>query len=438
MKQPRWADGFWAGVVLLLLLASLPLACHAEDLLQVYGQARGADPVLAAAEALRGSVQEGVTQARAPLLPQAVAGLALGQQQPAGDGPNRSRNVNASLNQVVVDVGALARLKAAQGQADAQDASYRAAEQALVVRVATAYFNVLSARDALANVEANEDAFRQQVEQADQRYRNGLSAAVDLEQARAYHASARAGTIAARKALADARGALAEITGVEPGELKALRDDLPMGPPQPADPRAWVDAALANNPLLLAQRATVGAAERSIDAARAGHLPTLSASLGVGRGAAWPVAAGNDGRNVTTLGVVLTVPLFSGGAQQSLVRQALYQRDGARETLEAQRRATVREVQDQYRAVIAGIGQTEAQRSAVDAARKALASTRVGQGLGTQTMTDLLLAIQTLTSAQNAYALARYQFVLGRLLLQQAAGALGEADLVAVNALLQP
>jgi len=46
-------------------------------------------------------------------------------------------------------------------------------------------------------------------------------------------------------------------------------------------------------------------------------------------------------------------------------------------------------------------------------------------------------ADQNLAAAQDAHALARHQFILGRLQLQRAAGALGETDLAAVNALLE-
>jgi outer membrane protein len=147
--------------------------------------------------------------------------------------------------------------------------------------------------------------------------------------------------------------------------------------------------------------------------------------------------ASTDGRTVTTVGLVLKVPLFAGGATQSQVRQALYQRDRAREELERQRRQIGRDTLDRYRSVLAGIGQISATREAFEAARKALDSTRVGRQLGTQTMTDLLLAIQNLASAQGAYSSVRHQFVLNRLLLQQAAGAVGETDLAAVNSLLQ-
>jgi len=52
-------------------------------------------------------------------------------------------------------------------------------------------------------------------------------------------------------------------------------------------------------------------------------------------------------------------------------------------------------------------------------------------------MTDLLLAIQNLASAQGSYSFVRHQFVLNHLLLLQSAGSASEGDLAAINALLQ-
>ncbi len=428
--------------VLAILLAASASAARATDLLDAYRLARRADPVLSAADAARRVADEGVVQARAPLLPQASAGVGFNQTHDGTepDGRHRSRDISASVTQVIYDGSLRAQLGAARSQADAQAATLRAAEQALCVRVAAAYFDVLSAADSLANLEAVEDAYRRQAEQADQRYRNGLSAMVDVDQARAYHANATARTIDARTVLADAREALAEITGAPAGSLKTLQTDLPLVPPAPADPQAWVERALAQNPTLLAQQRSIDAAERTIDAARAGHLPTVTAGVGVGRSSLWPTGAGSDpsnGRTVTSAGVLLTVPLFSGGAVDSRVRQAWAQRDGARDAGEQRRRALARETLAHYRSVLAGIGQIEVSTVATASARKALESTRVGLGLGTQTMTDLLLAIQTLSGAQDALSQARHRYVVSRLLLQQAAGVIAESDLASVNALLR-
>ncbi|HEX3122604.1 MAG TPA: TolC family protein, partial [Rhodanobacteraceae bacterium] len=63
-----------------LLAAALAWACapalvHAEDLVQIYQQARNADPTLAIADANKGSINEGVDQARSALLPQIGASL---------------------------------------------------------------------------------------------------------------------------------------------------------------------------------------------------------------------------------------------------------------------------------------------------------------------------------------------------------------------------
>jgi len=436
-------------IAALVAALALPLAAAAQvqDLLDAYRLARAGDPVLRAAEANLRSVGEFVVQARAPLLPQAAAGVGLAQTHGPDTSVNgtldsvsvRARDVSASVSQVLVDVGQFARLSAAKSRESAEAAAYHAAEQALIVRVAQAYFDVLVARDLLATTEANEAAYLQQVTQSQERYRQGLIAMVDVDQARAYHASAQSATIAAKKAVGDAIEALAEITGVRSGRLRTLREDAPLIRPAPEEPEAWVSAALAGNPLIQAQQRTVQSAGHLIEAARAGHLPTVNATLDVGRPASWPGGdiSGRDGRTVTTVGVLLRIPLFTGGLIQSSVRQAIAQRDVADADLESVRRRVARETLDHHSDVIAAIGQIEAGRIAVDAAAKALASTRVGQQLGTHTMTDLLLAIQTLSSAQATYSVARHRLVVSELQLKQSAGQVSEMDLQNVNALLR-
>jgi len=229
---------------------------------------------------------------------------------------------------------------------------------------------------------------------------------------------------------------VAEITGSTPAALKTLRDDLPLAPPQPADAQAWVDNALRGNPALWAAGKGVDAADSAVDAARSGHLPTLVAGLNLGRptGTAYGDASG---RLTNTALLTLNVPLFAGGTTQARVSQAVHQREGARDALEAQRRAVERAAKAAFGSVVAGIGQVRATRDAVDAAQASLAATRVGREVGNRTMTDVLNAIQTLAQAQAAHAQARHQFILGRLQLQQAVGALTEGDLANVNALLQ-
>ena len=427
-------------LTLALALAAISLPSHGEDLLDAYRDARANDPVLSQADATRLATGEGVDQARASLLPQIGASMSLNQTNGGNQiGHSRSRSINGTLSQSVLDFSKYANLKAAHSASDAQDELYQAAAQELYGRVAAAYFGVLTSEDELTYAKANEDAFRQQYEQSDQRFKVGLSAITDVYQAKAYYEAAKSQTIAAQNALNDAREALTQITGKPTGELKKLRDDLPMQPPSPADQDSWVKQALLTNPDLLAQKNNVETAEHNITAARSAHLPTITANVSYGKNASWYQNADiHDNRpGSTTVGLTLNVPIFSGGATQSLVRQSIYQRDGAADALEAQRRQVVRDTLNYYRSVIAGIAQVESAKASVESGRKALEATRAGFEVGTQTMTNVLLAIQTLTSSESSYSQARHQFILNKLLLKQTAGTAELKDIEAINALLQ-
>lgn len=442
-------------LTLALALSAISLPGHGEDLMDAYRQARANDPVLSQAEAQRLSVGETVTQTRALLLPQLSGRATLSQSSgsdatlledggaPVTSGHSRTRTESIELSQTILDLSKIADLNAAHSQADAQDAQYAASLQELFVRVTSAYFGVLTSQDELAYAKANEDAFRQSYEQAEQRFNVGLSAVTDVYQAKSYYELAKAQTVAANNALNDAREALAQITGKPVGDLKKLRDDLPMVPPKPADPNAWVTEALKSNPNVIAQQYNVEAASHSVNAARAGHLPTINASVSRGNSATWlengtpPALAERNGRYGTTVGLTLTVPIFSGFATQSRVRQSIYQRDAAEDALEAQRRAVTRDTLNYYRSVIAGISQVEANKASVESGQKALEATRAGFDVGTQTMLNVLNAIQTLTQAESSYSQSRHALIMDQLLLKQAAGTIDVKDIEAVNALLE-
>jgi outer membrane protein len=400
-------------------------ALAADDLLTVYAQARAADPQLAAASAQRGAQDQAALIARAALLPQWQ--LSASDTRNTADG-SRSHQLSSSISQTLLDLARSRSWSAAQTQAAAEAARVRLAEQELCARVARAYFGVLSAQASLAAAQANEDAFAAQAAQSQSRLAAGLSAQLDVDQARAYYELAKGNTVQALQVLAAARDGLTQLSGKAPAALKPLRAELPEAALRPAESAAWVEQAQRLHPQLQAQALSVAASEERVAAARAGHWPTLALALEGGR---------NGSNNPTQVALRLNVPLFAGGATQSSVQQAAYQRDVQREDLETQRRAVVREVQLQFQAVQSSQALMHSARAAVAAAGRALASTRVGQNLGTRSLTDLLLAIQTQTSAQNALDQARHAYVLARLLLHNAAGTLGETTLAEVNPWLE-
>lgn len=451
-----------------LAFALVPALASAEDLTQIYDLARQNDPVLSGAEAQRLSTAEGVTQATSALLPQISA--SLGFNDSSGDvysaglqadaqgnqglrvvnssSEGRSTRLTGQLTQSILDFSKWTARKAARELALRGDAQYLQAEQDLSIRVATAYFAVLTAEDSLTFSEAEEKALSRQLDQAQQRFEVGLSAITDVNEAKAQHDSARAATIIARNALEDAREALREITGKEPGALLRLRAELPLTEPVPNDMQAWVDRALGENPALKAQEHAVAAAKANINTARAGHLPTLSGSYTYERNPSWgessssvsPIPGAVPGNRLSTnrtVGLQLNVPIFSGGYTQSRVRQAVYDRDAAEDLLEQNRRALVRSTRLNFRSVVAGISEVEARKQAVVSANSALEATQAGFEVGTRTIVDVLLSQRQLYQAQRDLSQARHNFVLNQLRLRQSAGSVGPNDLKEVNALLE-
>lgn len=430
--------------------AATPGITRAADLMEVYSMARSADPVLAQAEAQLQQVEEGVVQSRAPLLPQLSAGLTFSQSGHASDvivtgngetlalGHGRNRSLSGSLSQTIVDFGQYANLAASHDRADAQQALYRAAEQQLLTRVAQAYFDALSAEDALEFAHARERALARQLDQAEKRYEVGLSAVTDVNEAKANHDAATADAINAKNALDNAYEVLAQIIGKPVHDLASLQEELPMALPEPADLASWVDAAQAHNPQLIAQQFQLEAAKHGISAARAGRLPTLDAHVSYSRGDSWtqygPPMLDDDGG--ASISLTLSVPIFSGFATRSRVRQSIYRREESRFALEQLRRSVVANTRSAYRAVIAGVSEVEARRQAVLSAQSALDATQAGFEVGTRNIVDVLNSQQQLFQARSAYSRARHQFVLNKLLLEQSAGSIDIHDLEAVNALL--
>ena len=419
----------------LLLLASLALssAARGDDLLQVWAQARAADPTLLQAEALSGAQDAAACTARAALLPQ----WRLSQDDLREAGASRAYTTTSSLSQALVDLAALRQWDATRSNASAEAERLAAAEQGARQRVAAVYFGLLTAQAELNTAQANEEAFDRQVKEAESRFAGGMSAQVEVDQSRAYRELARSGTLAAELTLSDSREALAQLTGLPAPTLQSLRADV-AAQPLIDSAEAWVARALKANPGLRALQLDLQASEQRIAGARAGHLPTLSLGVDTARTRGDGLALSDSPRTGTQITLRLSLPIFAGGAVSAAVDRAGFQRDAAREQLEAGRRAVQREVRAEYLAVGQGTARLTSAQRAVDAAERALAATRTGLTLATRTTTDLLLAIQTLASAQNAQTQARHGHVLALLALRAAAGSLDDAALATVNALLAP
>jgi outer membrane protein len=313
--------------------------------------------------------------------------------------------------------------------------------------VAENYFLVLTLTDGVTFAEAEEKAFQRQYEQAEQRFEVGLTAVTDVHEARASYDNARARAIVARNNLADAKEALRELTGRYFEQYDALQEVLPLVEPDPNNGDQWVDTALQTNPSVLSSRAATEVAEANMRLARSGHFPTLDLLGNLSRfdnnkyQYTDPITglqrSGSLKRDDYALQLLLNIPIYQGGRVSARTRQARYLLDAAGQDLDDVQRAVVREAQNAYRAVIAGIQEVEAFRQASISAESALEATQAGFEVGTRTIVDVLIAEQRKYQAQRDNSVARHAYIIRHLRLKSVAGLLNAADLQVVNQLLQ-
>jgi len=448
----------------------LPATVAAEDLLQTYELARSGDPQLSAAESGRLVTREGAVQARAAMLPQVSGDASLRKSRSTGptistqfdpatgrqvqfsgdiETESTSRNLGINVNQMLYDRSRFSTLRGQNALSQASDFQLESAGDTLITRTSAAYFNVLVQLETLAAAEAAETALQKQFDFASKRLEVGLAPITDVHEARAQFDSARASTILARNAVEDAYQALVEITGQPVRNLKGLPVDFQPELPAAQGADGWVQAAVDNNPALRAKQLQVESAEANVETARSGHWPTVYLNGGYGdnktsgdrtfsssflpQPSTSPIDSQSRGPNV---GITLSVPIFSGGATQSRVRQALAQRDIAGDELEQQKRALVRNTRNAYQTLVAGVSEVEARRLALFSAQSAYDASQVGLEVGTRTVLDVLNNQRNLFTAQQANAQARYNYLQNRLLLEQQAGSLDIADVQDINRLL--
>ncbi|HEX7765045.1 MAG TPA: TolC family protein, partial [Cellvibrio sp.] len=149
------------------------------------------------------------------------------------------------------------------------------------------------------------------------------------------------------------------------------------------------------------------------------------------------------GQNTATgqtnaVGLQWQIPLFSGFAVTSQVRQAIALEDKARADLESSRRVAAQAARQAYVGVTSGLAQVKALEAAEISSRSSLESNRIGYRVGVRINIDVLNAQQQLYVTQRDLAQARYNTLLNSLRLKSAAGMLQEEDLIQINTLLVP
>ena len=363
--------------VLSALLAASP--AHAADLIQTYRDAAANDAQYASARNTLTAGRERLPQGLSLLLPQASAALGgarvnaeITQPQPFGgySATYNQRTYTLSLSQPLFRWSNWQQYLQGKASVLLSEAQFAQAQQDLIVRTVQAYFDVLYAEDSINYIVAQKAAVTEQLASAKRNFDVGTTPITDTNEAQA------------KFDLDIAQAALQQIIGKAPGNLAPLVRDVELTQPEPRTIDPWVASAETQNYAVAQNVANLEIARRQVEVNRSGHYPTvdLVASRTYANGGS--TITGVNTQTNSSIGVQVSVPLYSGGFTSSKVRE--------------------------------GIALAEKAENI-----------------------DVLNAQQQLYSTQRDLARARYDTLLNGLRLKSAAGTLVEADLAGINALLQ-
>lgn len=421
---------------------ALALACGpaaAADLVTLYRDALVSDPVYQSARAQYQANIEALPQARAGYLPQLSASASIfrdhAQRDGVPDADFTSKSVAVTLAQPVFRPQNWIAITQAQQQVLQAQALLASAQQDVGLRVAQAYFDVLLAQDNVALSEAQKSAISEQLAQAKRNFEVGTATIVDTLNAQASFDQSAAKEISDKNDLEVKRRALQVLLGRIPDGLAPLRDPLDLALPTPNDIEAWVKSASDASFQVAVARAALDIARQEVDRQRAGHLPTvdLSGSIAHVDDPSSAIPPVSPKSNVGSVGLTLSVPIFSGGLIQSRVRQAVALRDRAEQDLESAQRTVAQSVRASFLNVTNGIAQVRALEQALVSTQSQLDSTILGRDVGVRTSVDVLNAQQQVFQTRRDLQQARYNYLLNLLRLKSATGVLAEADIEQVN-----
>lgn len=436
-------------IVGLIAVVLLPSLAQGESLLDAYRLARENDPKFRGAQFDNKASGTAIDQARAGFLPTMKFDVEhtdsrqriISSNNPifgAGISKFPTDNQTLYLTQPIFRKDVIERFGQAKAVVKQAEYTLLAAEQDLQLRTTTAYLTVLAANDALELAQAERQAIGKALELASEKLKGGLGTITGKYDAASRYAVTEARVIEAENRVRDARQGLREVTGRLIENVQALRGEYSLEIPQPAVIERWVEVALQQNLMLLAKQEGVEIASQEVERQRAGHYPSLDLLFTHNRKDAGSTLYGG-GSNVETtdLMVRLSVPIFSGGLTSAVTQEAAYRFQKSKEDLEQERRAVERATRAAYHGTLSGVSLVRALRQSVESQEQGLLAKQEGYRAGVYPLLPVLDAQRDLYFTKRDYYQSRYDYLVNRLKLKQAAGTLSEADLEGISAALQ-
>ena len=438
--------------ILITIFFFFSINIEADSLLDIYNDALENDPQYKSAEFSYLSGKEIKVQGRAALLPNISINAQTNWNEYYQNGELRNEynnfNTSARLSQPLIRLDSWFKYRQSKFLTDAAEADFAYSQQALIVRTAELYFNVLRAIDNLSAARSEEKAIKKQLDQIRQRYEVGLSAVTEVQEAQLAFDLSLASRTKVEGEVYTAKESLNALVGREIISLDGLVNDLNVSNPVPASKEEWARKAVENNFRLQAANLRKFASKNNARSVASNHLPKVDivgvqtesetnqySFDGFNTGGGFNITVPDETQR-DTYSLQLSMPIFQGGAVISRTKQAYAESNKSSEDALFTERNVIQDVRSQYSNVVTLVANLRAQKQAVVSASSALEATRVGYEVGTRNIVDLLQAEKNLYSAERNLSNAKYDYLITTLRLHLAAGTLTPENLIEINNLL--
>lgn len=313
-----------------------------------------------------------------------------------------------------------ARIDAAKGQLQAEQASLYATRQTVFLEAVQAYLNVLNTREVLALRRNNEKVLREYYNLFSQKEQVGVLTKTDVAQAEARLELAKYAAIAAK---ADYDNALETYRRIY-GQTENQYTDVSTDRLKPVFPKTIQEAeqqALANHPSILAADARYRSADAQITVARQTILPSVDVKASAMRFDDIPLA---DRVDDSRIGVYLTVPLYDKGTALAQTQKAKANASAIKAQITGAQRAVLEKLNQAWNIYQAQTAAITSAQIRIKASRLALDGVRDEQERGRRTVLDVLNAEQEVLDARVSLTQAHHRQTLAFFSVLSGTGAL--------------
>ncbi|MDO4681295.1 MAG: TolC family outer membrane protein [Lautropia sp.] len=407
------------------------------------------DPAYLKAQADYAAIQESLNISRAALLPNIAAEYRHTPQhsrtvtaRSPDDGnltlKRHSRTHSASLTfqQPLFDLQRWNQLKQSEAQALAGKYSLMEAAQNLMVRVFDAYIETLYAKDQLHIARSQYEAYAKELKRNRSAFKIGDATRTDVSETEAQLRAAAVSVEDANDVMLVALQKLSQITGAQiasADSIASIKADYLGYNQQLQELDRWKTLALKNNWQLLQARESIQEARLARKKVKAEYIPTISLVAEHTRNVPRSDELLEQRQRTSSIGVLVSVPLYSGGATNAAVRQVSYQIESKMREAEAITHDIMTNLTQNHRLLSSGMSRIQARRRAVQAAQTALSGNRAAVIVGDRINSDVLDATQRLYAARSALQRAVYDNLKAIIALKYYAGILGPSDILDID-----